>query len=122
MKKSTFLGLNLVVLFALPAVAFAQANPDLGVFDGFLTEIGGLISAAVPIVVGLAVLLFLWGLARFILNQDNEEARANARQLMIWGIVIIFVMVALWGLVQLLETLTGVSSDEGAATAPELPI
>ena len=119
MKTAKYLGLG-VAAFALPLVTFAQADADLGFFGGLIDEIQGLIDAAVPLVVGLAILLFLWGLAKYILSQDDAESRANARSIMIWGVVIIFVMTALWGLVGLLSQLTGV--DEGdVRQAPTLP-
>ncbi len=104
-------------LIATPFVALAQ---DLTFFQTLITQIDGLITAAVPVVIGLAILLFLWGLARYMLNQDDAEARAGARSIMLWGVVIIFVMIALWGLVNLLETLTGVGTGT-ARPAPALP-
>ena len=105
-----------VALASTPFIASAQAN--LGFFDTLVTDLGALIGTAIPVVIGLAVLLFLWGLARYILNQDDAEARAGARSIMIWGIVIIFVAVSIWGLVAFLSTVTGVSQD--AAVDPTL--
>lgn len=104
-----------------PFVAFAQvAAPNLGFFTQFLNAIQNLVNLAVPLVIGIAVLLFLWGLATYILNQDDEEKRKGARSLMIWGVIIIFVMVALWGLVNLLTQLTGIQQG-GVGTAPGVP-
>ena len=118
MKKIALISSALV---ATPFIASAQA--DLGFLNNFLAEVGNVINAAVPIVIGLAVLLFLWGLARYMLNQDDAEARAGARSIMIWGIVINFVMVAIWGLVGILAGLFGLSGGEAAVdTSGLIPV
>ena len=114
MKKVAIISSALVLA---PFVAFAQ---DLSFFTTILTALDGLVTLAVPFVISLAILLFLWGLARYMLNQDDADARAGARNLMLWGIVIIFVMVSLWGLVNLLQTFTAVGAGT-AGTAPTLP-
>jgi len=114
MKKIAFISGALILT---PFVASAQ---DLSFFTTMIAGLDAAITAAVPVVIGLAILLFLWGLARYMLNQDDAEARAGARSIMLWGIVIIFVMVALWGLVNLLETFTGVGTGT-ARPAPTLP-
>jgi predicted Na+-dependent transporter len=59
----------------------------------------------VPVIIGLAVIFFLWGLAKYILKADDAEGRKSARQLMLWGVIIIFVMVSLWGLVRFVDSL-----------------
>ena len=59
----------------------------------------GLANPFVGIIIGLAVLYFLWGVAQFILAAGNEEKVKEGRATMLWGIITLFVMVALWGLV-----------------------
>lgn len=116
MKKVLTLGS--VALFA-PFVAFAQPAPDEGVIIDFLDSIQALIDVALPLIIGIAVLLFLWGLVQYILKADDAEARASARSLMIWGVVIIFVMVSLWGLVNLLDSVFGL--EDTVQDAPATP-
>ncbi len=71
---------------------------------------GCLISSAVKITIPLALLFFLYGLMRFILNAGNEDAREQGKNIMIWGIVALFVMVSVWGLVSILQSEFGIST------------
>jgi TM2 domain-containing membrane protein YozV len=65
------------------------------------------------LVVALALLYFFWGLARFILNAGGGKEQEEAKAIMLWGIIALFVMISVWGIVRLLgETLLkGVNSD-----------
>lgn len=107
--------------WALPMLALAQsARVDDGyVFDA-LDLVKTVISAyLIPIVIGLAVLAFIWGLLKYIIAKD-DTAKSEARGVMIYGIIAIFVMVSIWGLVGLLQDVTGVD-EENPPPAPGIP-
>lgn len=53
--------------------------------------------------IGLGVIFFLVGVVGYITAGDNEEKREGGRNLMIFGIVVLFVMVSVWGLVNILS-------------------
>lgn len=93
--KRIFAPLTAVALLALPIAAHAQ----LGNVENIVESIGNIIDLATPIVVGLALLAFFWGLVKYIFNAGNEDARKEGKQIMIWGIVALFVMVSIWGIV-----------------------
>jgi len=95
MKKSYLLSF---MILALPIFTFAQGD---GLFQ-ILGTIRNLIGAIVPIVIGLAVLYFLWGVMNYVTASDSEKQQ-EARRVMIMGIIILFVMVSVWGLVGLLQ-------------------
>ena len=63
----------------------------------------GVVGSLIPITIALALLVFFWGVARFILNAADSAEHENGRRLMIWGIIALFVIVTLWGLVGLLQ-------------------
>jgi hypothetical protein len=90
MKKLVIAG-----LLAAPALASAQTLSNL---EQLLQSIGGLVRIATPIVIAIGLLVFLWGLVRFIFA--GAEAKEEGKTLMIWGIVALFVMVSVWGLVR----------------------
>ena len=109
MKKALFV----FGLFALPAVASAQGLTNI---DNLLKSIGKLISTATPIVVGLALLAFLWGLAVFVFSAGNEDAQTRGKSIMIWGVVALFVMTSVWGLVNFIDSALGLND-----TGPNIP-
>jgi uncharacterized membrane protein HdeD (DUF308 family) len=61
-----------------------------------------IINQAVVLVVALALLFFFWGIMKFILNADNDEERTKGKKVMVWGIIALFVMVSVWGLINIL--------------------
>ncbi len=63
--------------------------------------VGGILEPIVPFLIGLAVVIFIYGVLLFMFN-DGGEKREEGKQYMIWGIVGIFVMVSVWGLVAIL--------------------
>lgn len=69
-----------------------------------------LISQLVPVVFGLALLFFFWGLAQFIwaAGRGNEERVKSGKQLMFWGVIALFVMFSIYGIIALLVSDFGV--------------
>ena len=41
----------------------------------------------VPLLVGIALLVFFWGIVKFIRNAGSESAREDAKNIMFWGVV-----------------------------------
>ena len=60
----------------------------------------GAVNQLVVIIVAAALLLFFWGVAVYIFKLGSAGSENNrGPQFMFWGIVILFVMTTLWGLV-----------------------
>lgn len=100
MKKFT-VAVSTFVFALMPMLVFAQQNtdPDLGNLNRLLEAIGGLVNLATPIVIGLALLAFFWGLVKYIFAGADED-KAAGKSLMIGGIIAIFVMVSIVGIVR----------------------
>ena len=60
----------------------------------------------------LAVLSFFYGLALYLFRAGDTQANAQGRNLMIWGVVALFVMTSIWGLVGLLQATFDVDNQE----------
>lgn len=75
-----------------------------------------ILNVVVPLLIALAVVIFLWGVVQYITAGGDEEKRKGARNTMIWGIVGLFVMVAVWGLVNVLISTFGLTT-----TVPAVP-
>src|SRR3989338_6884145 len=109
-----------VILAALafaPAFAFAQS---LGNIETLIESIGRLVGISLPIVVAIALIAFFWGLVKFIFAQGNEEAKADAKKIMLWGLIALFVMVSVWGLVKFIGTAFGIP-EGGTIVVPTVP-
>lgn len=98
----------------------AVAAQNLGNVNTLLSSIGNLVRSALPIVVGLALLGFFWGLMKFIFAAGDEGKRDEGKQIMIYGIIGLFVMVSVWGLVGFIGSALNVQSG-GNATIPTVP-
>ena len=68
-----------------------------------LNVLADLINLATPVVVALALLYFFWGLAQYILNAGNEEKKKDGRNIMIWGLLALFIMVSVWGIINVVR-------------------
>lgn len=64
-----------------------------------IVEFGNLVELAIPIVAGLALLGFFWGLAKYIFSQGNEKSTMEGKKVMIYGLVALFVMFSVWGII-----------------------
>ena len=108
-----------VIIAALafaPAIASAQS---LGNLSTLLTSVGNLVELALPIVVAIALLVFFWGLVKFIFA--GAEAKDEGKTLMIWGIVALFVMVSVWGLVRFIGSALGINPENNPQAVPTVP-
>ena len=111
------------IVGALALAPFLASAQAFGNVRTLLTSIGGLINTALPIVLGLAILGFFWGLAMFIFKAGDPDKQKEARSIMIWSIVALFVMVSIWGLVNFLGQALGVGAGTGnnPANSPVVP-
>ena len=119
--KKFFLG-----LLAFLALPFMVSAGTIGSLGDLLAVFVSIINALMPFIVALAVLFFVWGAFQFVASAGDEEKRTEGRNKMIYGIIGIFVMVSVWGLVNLLEGTFGVErgviGGGGAGQAPDVPV
>ena len=111
------------LFFSVPlAVAFAAAPDTAGVdtLGTFLLTIIYFIDRyVVPFIFALAFLIFLWGIySTFIAGAANEEKRQEGQKILIYGMVGFFIMISLWGLVNLLVGTFGLHRS----TRPDYPV
>ena len=66
-------------------------------------------NSIIPLLFALAVVLFVWGVVQYVINDGEEAKKAKGKQFMIWGIVGLAVMISVWGLVNILTNTFGVS-------------
>jgi len=113
MKKLALI-VGAIGALALPIVSSAQS---LGNLSTLVTSIGGIINLIIPILFALALLGFFYGLVRYIFGKEDDKAQA--KKTMIWGVVALFVMASIWGLVAFIQSAVGV--DQGTAPVIQIP-
>lgn len=80
-----------------------------------------IINAVIPILFGLAFLYFLWGMVQYIQAPD-EGLKEEGRNKIIYGIIGLFVMVAVWGLVEVVrDTFLGSTPLGAPSGVPKFP-
>lgn len=101
--KKKLIGLSSVALGFAPFLALAQNARScdyvqLGTIQSIICKIGNILDTLIPILVVLGVVYFIWGVITYFIGND-EEAKAKGRMRIIYGIIGLVVIVAMWGLV-----------------------
>ncbi len=114
MKKNTsFLGKVAMLGGALmPALVFAQGK--ITTFEGLVNKFISIIKYVVPLIFAIALVAFLWGVFQYFFS--GAEKKEEAKDFLLYGIIGLFIMVSVWGLVRIL---TGTFLLENAQ--PNLP-
>ena len=120
MKKLTSNGMKKVIIAALafaPVLVSAQGN--LNNLTSLVNAFGNIVKSSIPIVFGILVIVFFFGLARFVFSAGNEESKATGKKIMLWGLVALFIAASVWGLVTFIRGALGVD-NQTTITVPTL--
>ncbi|MFA6295336.1 MAG: pilin [Candidatus Paceibacterota bacterium] len=101
------------IVTLLPSVSFAQTNTitDVNSLSVKLMQIGNLV---IYFLVALAVIYIVYNVVMYIVKGDNPEEKSKAGLNVLWGIVGLFIIVSIWGLVGILTNTF--------KTAPNTPV
>ncbi len=109
MKK--ILAITSLAVLAVPLVSFAAIN---NISDAGSFIINTINNVLVPVIFAIAFIVFLWGVFdTFILGANSEDTKKKGKSLMLWGLIGFFVMVSVWGLVNLLTGTVGFGNNTG---------
>lgn len=67
----------------------------------------------IPLLGAVAFLVFVYGVAKFIRSAGSEKDLKDSKNLLIWGIVGLFVLVTIWGIIAFLSGEFGFGSGIG---------
>lgn len=56
------------------------------------------------LLVGIAVVVFLWGVVEFVANADNSTGREEGRRHLIWGIIGLVIIFSVYGILNLIQS------------------
>lgn len=86
-----------------PFIAFAQSS-----ISTFLTELLGALDAVIRVVFALSLVYFFWGASEFILHANEQKSRDEGKKRMFWGVIVLFLMVSIYGILNLLTSVSGI--------------
>jgi ABC-type sulfate transport system permease subunit len=108
MNKTFLHALGVLALVFAPLSAFAAETT----LKTILQTIADLVAQASPVVASLALIAFFWGLATYLFGfTGKDEDKKKARDLMMYGIIAIFVMVSIFGITVMLQKSFGINKD-----------
>jgi uncharacterized membrane protein len=100
MKKNIIFKIGIVSAIFLPVVSFAAFTS----LTSWIGDIRTIVSSLYTLVFGLALLFFMWSMGQVILKSGDPKAREEARQRMIWGIIALFIMFSIFGILRWIGT------------------
>lgn len=113
----TFRKIAILALCVSPVLASAQLNMT---YD-LISRVGDIVKLLTVVAAAIALLVFFWGLVKFIFKVGGDEkAVTEGRKMMIWGIIALFVMMSVWGIVSLIQSELGLKPflDNNIQTSP----
>lgn len=93
-----------------PFVAFAADITSI------ITAIQGIVELFIPLLMTIAIALFLYGVVKYITAGGDPEKEKSARGYLIYGIIGLFVLVAFWGIVTVLTSTLGITEGTSPIT------
>src|SRR3989344_2928341 len=99
----------------LPLSAFAQTK-----LTDVLTNASDFFDLLIIFFFLLATAVFLWGIIKYLTAGGDEEKSKEARSMIIWGIIFLAVMVAVWAFVNIvLDFVFGSKAIPGVPPGPQ---
>ena len=92
-------------VLALPALAGAASLFDL------LALANTFLNALIGLFITLAIVVFFWGVIKYLTSASGENA-SEGLKLMFFGVIAIFVMVSIWGIIRLLQNTFKVTGND----------
>lgn len=105
---------GVATLATVPRFASADTSTLKGIIDSFAEIIG---QSLVTLLFGMALAAFIWGVIRMVIAAGDQNKREEGKKWLVWGILGMFVIVGLWGIVGFLSSTFGIGLG-GTANPP----
>ncbi len=115
MKKLSKVLPWLPVLAALTPLVASAASLQTVILD-----ISDMIDILIPVLMAVGVLVFIWGIVKYITAGGDAEKEKEARGYIIYGLIGVLVMVAFWGIIKVVLTTFDIQ-EGGTIIPPEIP-
>jgi hypothetical protein len=87
--------------------------------EGLRSELATVIGMLIPVLIASAFAFFVWGLVTFLYHSGDEARRIEGKNKIIWGLLALFSLIAIWGIVELLQRMFDTSSPAVSPVAPK---
>ncbi|MDO8619851.1 MAG: hypothetical protein Q7R64_00685 [bacterium] len=101
-------------LLSFPLFAFAGDPSTLTVFKPsanaglnlttLANKFSGLANVVIPFLIGVAFVVIVWGIFKYITHAGDSEQVAKGRMAILYGIIALFLMLSFWGFVTMIHT------------------
>ena len=108
-----FFGLILSTPYITHAAEFA------GIM-GIIVSVGSIVKMLIVLSAGVALLGFFYGLAMTIFKAGDPKGVEEGKSIMKWGLLALFVMVSVWGIIGFFQSQLGLPNTTGS-TPTSLP-
>lgn len=121
------------LVFAIPAFASAQALSPITNVNNLSSRALGIGNMFTYILVALAVIYIVWNVVQYFIKANGGD-RKEVGMNIVWGIVGLFIIVSIWGLVNILTNTfkttptdqaipnLGTDTNRGGIPANQIPI
>ncbi|HYF12822.1 MAG TPA: hypothetical protein VD928_00790 [Candidatus Paceibacterota bacterium] len=72
-------------------------------FKDLVLYLISILDLIVPFLAALALALFMWSGVRYIYKARDSKGLAAERTAIVWGLVALFVLFSIWGILEMLE-------------------
>jgi fumarate reductase subunit D len=97
-KKITYLFIFSFLVFF--NVSYAASGDT---FKTLIQKILNIFNSIVGLIMAFATLYFLYGILRYLIQYYDQKARVESIKVISYGLIALFVMVAVWGIVAVLN-------------------
>lgn len=112
---------KLIASVAVMAPAIALAQTTITSAESLATRLTQLGNLFIQILIALAVIWIIYNVIRFIIKSDNPEERSTIGKAILWGIVGLFVILSIWGLVRILTNTFRTANNAPTQSSGEVP-
>ncbi|MDP2705292.1 MAG: hypothetical protein U1D31_01255 [Patescibacteria group bacterium] len=78
----------------------------------FLNKVSeAIVNPLIRLMFAAATIVFAWGIVQFISSAQSDEKREEGKRTMLWGIIGMFIMISVYGIVAALLGTFGIDSD-----------
>ena len=86
-----------------------------------INSIHDILNMLIALITAVAIVVFFWGLAMFIRTGAGSKDHTEGRNLMVWGVIALFVMASVYSIVNFIATETGVDSYDARPSVISVP-